>query len=90
MAGVRVEGACAQPDAARLHPHGAQVGDGIAFEIAVVHPDGIDAELLRAARPRRDLPDFASGGQPDSDPAPKLCHEITVLHGRIGRNRHPA
>ena len=32
----------------------------------------------------------AAGGQADTDPAAQFCHEITVLHDSIGRNRDPA
>jgi hypothetical protein len=44
-----------------------------------VHPDGIQAEVLGAARPGRYLADLAPGGEADADPSAKLCHEITVL-----------
>src|SRR5439155_26339476 len=70
--------------------HGGQVRDGIALEITVVDPDGIEAELLGPPRPDGGLVDVASGGQPDADPASQLSHEITVLHSSIGRNRDTA
>ena len=90
MAGVGVKGARAQSDAARFHCHRAQVGDGIAFEVAVVHPDGIEAEVLCPPRPGGGIADVATGGQADTHLSAKFCHEITVLQSRTGRNRDPA
>ena len=90
VASVGVEGARAQSDAARFHCHRAQVGDRIPLEVAVVDPDGVEPKVLGAARPSRDVAHVAPGGQPDTDPAAQLCHEITVLQSRTGRNRDPA
>ena len=82
MAGVRVERAGADPDLARLVGDRGEQADRLAFEIAVVDPDRLQARRFGLLRPFDRLPEVATRGEAEADRDRELRHRGPPLPAR--------
>ena len=70
----RVERAQAHADIRHLRGHRRRIAHGVALEIGVVEPDGVQAGLARGARPGHRVLDAAARRQADADRLNELTH----------------
>ena len=88
MPGIGIQRAGAQANPAGRLADCRQVGDRVALEIAVVHPDGLEPAGFGLLRPLGDVSDIAAGGESQPHRACQVGHAgITVLLRPGGRNR---
>ncbi len=79
MAGIRIERARTHSYRVSCPRDRRQIRDGIAFEVAVVNPDGLEAQVLGAQGVSDHLAHIASRGKPETDAAARFKHAGALL-----------